>query len=131
MSELNSIPQKQTVEIETVKLDETTLKTVANLNSSITNIVTRIGEIYIRRNELSNEFKKLDELQLQFDAEFKSKNDELVEFFDTMDEKYPQGRLNLQEGTIQYQPGAPTRKQIAEQQRQQMANGSNDMKVVN
>jgi hypothetical protein len=128
MSELDSIPQKQTVEIEIVKLDETTLKNVVDLNSTITNIVTKIGEIYIRRNEINDEFKKLDELQIQFDSEFKSKNDELVQLFDALDEKYPQGRLNLQDGTIQYQPGAPTRKQQRQQISQQ---SSQEMKVVN
>jgi hypothetical protein len=128
MSELDSIPQKQNVEIEIVKLDETTLKNVVDLNSAITNTITRIGEIYIRRNELNNEFKKLDELQIQFDSDFKSKNDELMQFLDTLDDKYPQGRINLQDGTIQYQPGAPTRKQQKEQLLQQ---SSQEMKVVN
>jgi hypothetical protein len=46
-----------------------------------------------------------------------------------LDEKYPQGRINLQDGTIQYQPGAPTRKQQAEQQAQQQQS-SNGVKVV-
>jgi hypothetical protein len=50
---------------------------------------------------------------------------------DALDDKYPQGRINLKDGIIQYQPGAPSRKQLAEQQKQQMANGSSDMKVVN
>jgi hypothetical protein len=45
-----------------------------------------------------------------------------------LDDKYPQSRLNLQDGTIQYQPGAPTRKQQAEQQAQQQSAGA--MKVV-
>ena len=39
----------------------------------------------------------------------------------------------MQDGTIQYQPGAPTRKQVAEmqrQQQQQMPDGTSGMKVV-
>ena len=45
-----------------------------------------------------------------------------------MDDRYPQGRINLQDGTIQYQPGAPTRKQQAEQQANPQAQPSG-MKV--
>lgn len=127
MSELDNIPQKQNVEIEIVKLDESTINTVVELNNNIANIVSRFGEIYIRRNEITDELKKLDELQSQFDLEFKAKNEELLEFLDVLDEKYPQGRINLQEGTIQYQPGAPSRKQQRMQTSQPSSQG---MKVV-
>ncbi len=127
MSGLDNIPQKQNVEIEIVKLDEGTLNTVSELNNNIANIISRFGEIYIRRNELNDELKKLEELQTQFDAEFKLKNDELLEFLDALDEKYPQGRINLQDGTIQYQPGAPSRKQQRLQASQPSSQG---LKVV-
>jgi hypothetical protein len=60
--------------------------------------------------------------------EFKSINFQLKEIIEALDDRYPQGRINLQDGTIQYQPGAPTRKQQAEQQAQQ-SSGSG-MKVV-
>jgi hypothetical protein len=128
MSELDKIPQKQNVEIETIKLDETTLKTLTDLNSNIANIVTKFGEIYVRKNELNEESKKLDELQIQLDAEFKVKNAELVEFVDNLDEKYPQARINLQEGLVQYQPGAPSRKQ---QRLQATQPSSQEVKAVN
>ena len=126
MAGLDNIPQKQNVEIEIVKMDEATLNTLTELNNNITGIVSRFGEIYIRRNEISDELKKLDELQIQFDSDFKIKNSELMEFVDALDEKYPQSRINLQEGTIQYQPGAPSRKQVVQQQSSQQG-----MKVVN
>jgi hypothetical protein len=128
MSELDKIPQKQTVEIETIKLDEPTLKTLVDLNSNISSIVTKFGEIYVRRNELNQELKKLDELQIELDSEFKSKNAELVEFVDNLDDKYPQARINLQEGLIQFQPGAPTRKQ---QRLQATQPSSQEVKAVN
>lgn len=116
MSELDKIPQKQNVEIETVKLDETTLKKLVDLNGVIANIVSKFGEIYVRRNELNEELKRLDELQSDLDSEFKTKNNELLDAVNALDDTYPQGRINLKEGTVQYQPGAPSRKQIAEQQ---------------
>ena len=128
MSELDKIPQKQTVEIETIKLDEPTLKTLVDLNNNISNIVTKFGEIYVRRNEINQEFKKLDELQIELDSEFKAKNAELVEFVDNLDEKYPQASINLQDGLVQFLPGAPTRKQ---QRLQSTQPSSQEVKAVN
>jgi predicted nuclease with TOPRIM domain len=131
MSELNSIPQKTTVEIETVKLDEAVLKNLTELNQKSTNIINEFGQIYIRKDEIHEEMARLDDFLQTGKEEFKAINLQLKEVIDSLDDKYPQGRINLKDGTIQYQPGALSRKQIAEQQKQQMANGSNDMKVVN
>ena len=48
-----------------------------------------------------------------------------------IDEKYPQGRINIADGTVQYQPGAPTRKQQEEMQAQERQQAqSSDFKVV-
>ena len=129
MAELDKIPQKQAVEIETVKMEDSVLKNVTELNNQVANIISRFGEIYIRRNELQADLKRLDELQIQFDDEFKAKNDELREVLDALDDKYPQGRLNLQDGTITFQPGAPSRKQL-QQPPQQVSSASSGMKVV-
>jgi hypothetical protein len=131
MSELDNIPQKTTVEIETVKLDEAVLKNITELNQKSANIINEFGQIYIRKEEIQEEMIKLDEFLQSGKDEFKAVNLQLKEVIDALDDKYPQGRINLKDGIIQYQPGAPSRKQIAEQQKQQMANGSNDMKVVN
>jgi len=131
MSELDNIPQKQTVEIEIVKLDEAVLKNITELNQKSANIINEFGQIYIRKEEIQEEMIKLDEFLQSGKDEFKAVNLQLKEVIDALDDKYPQGRINLKDGIIQYQPGAPSRKQLAEQQKQQMANGSGDMKVVN
>jgi len=72
---------------------------------------------------------RMDDFLEKGEDEFKVLNSELRDVIDGLDEKYPQGRINMQDGTIQYQPGAPTRKQLAEQQRQQAAEASG-VKVV-
>jgi hypothetical protein len=128
MAALDSIPQKQTIEIETVKLDETLLKNVTDLNQKSANIINEFGQIYIRRREIQEELISLDDYLLKGEEELKATSLELKEIFDALDDKYPQGRINIQDGTIQYQPGAPTRKQQAEQQAQQQSAGA--MKVV-
>ena len=116
MAALDNIPQKQSIEIEIVKLDENVLKTITDLNQKSNTIISDFGNIYIRKKELQEELVRLDSLLEESEVQFKSVNAELKEVADELDEKYPQGRINIQDGTIQYQPGALSRKQLAEKQ---------------
>ena len=128
MAELDSIPQKQTIEIETVKLDENLFNTILELQQKINLYIADFGQIYVRKKEIEDEMLRLNELTEKTEDEFKAANQQLKELLDSLDDKYPQGRINLTEGVVQYQPGAPTRKQLAEQQAQQAQSGG--MKVV-
>ena len=130
MAELDNIPQKQTIEIEMAKLDESVVKTITELNQKSNALISDFGSIYIRKKEIAEELVRLDAILEDAEAQFKSVNAELKEVVDALDEKYPQGRINLQEGMIQYQPGALTRKQLAEQQTQQAQQAASGMKVV-
>ena len=131
MAGLDNIPQKQSIEIEIVKLDENVLNSITELNQKSANIISEFGQIYIRKDELQEELIKLEEFLVTGKDEFKATNLQLKEIVDALDDKYPQGRINLQDGTIQYQPGAPTRKQLAEQQAKQAQEAqSSGMKVV-
>lgn len=126
---LDNIPTKQTVELETVKLDETTLKEITELNADLNGIVSRFGEIYLRKKDIQNELESLEKMTESFEDEFRAKNSQMKDILDSLDDKYPQGRLNLQDGTVTYQPGAPSRKQI--QQNQQAApSAPSNLKVV-
>lgn len=114
---LDNIPVKSSVEIETVKLDKEVADKIQGINIILNNYVSEFGAVYLRRKDLLNELEKLETYLQTLEKEFKSKNDELKVVLDEVDEKYPQGRINIQEGTVQYQPGLPTRKQLAEQQK--------------
>jgi len=129
MAELDNIPQKQSVEIEIVKLEESVLTSITELNQKINTIISDFGNIYIRKKEIEEELKRLDTILEESEAKFKLTNQELKSVLDALDDKYPQGRINIQDGTIQYQPGAPTRKQQQAEQAQQQ-NGASDFKVV-
>jgi hypothetical protein len=117
MAELDTIPQKQSIEIEIAKIDSDVMETIQKLNQEVNNYLLDFGQIYIRRKEISDELIRLDEILEKSEEGFKLTNSQLREVMDALDDKYPQGRINIQDGTIQYQPGAPTRKQIAEEQR--------------
>jgi len=129
MAELDKIPQKQSIEIESVKLDEGVLKSITELNQKAAAIIQDFGKIYVRKKEIELDIISMDEFLVQGQEELAATNKELRDIIDALDEQYPQGRINIQDGTIQYQPGAPTRKQQAEQQRQQSGDTSS-MKVV-
>jgi hypothetical protein len=129
MAELDKIPQKQSIEIELVKLDEDVLKSITELNQKASAIIQEFGKIYVRKKEIELDIISMDEFLVQGQEELAATNKELRDIIDALDEQYPQGRINLQDGTIQYQPGAPTRKQLAEQQAQQSGN-TESMKVV-
>ena len=118
MAELDKVPQKQSIDIETVKLDEVLLEKITELNKKSNMLINDFGSIYIRKKELHSDIERLDSLLEKAEAEFKLINEELKDAGDEIDEKYPQSRINLQDGTVQYQPGAPTRKQLLEQQQQ-------------
>ena len=131
MAELDKIPQKQSIEIELVKLDEKVLESINELNQKAAAIIQEFGKVYVRKKEIELDIISMDEFLVQGQEELAATNKELRDILDALDEQYPQGRINIQDGTIQYQPGAPTRKQQAEQQAQQAQQpASSGMKVV-
>jgi hypothetical protein len=131
MAGLDNIPQQQQITIETAKIEADVLKSINDLNQKINSLIIEFGQIHIRKKEIHEEIVRMDDFLEKGEDEFKVLNSELREVIDGLDEKYPQGRINIQDGTIQYQPGAPTRKQLAEMQRQQQTESNgNGMKVV-
>jgi predicted nuclease with TOPRIM domain len=114
-----NVPQIQNVEIATAKLDEDVIKQIQELNQKSNALVQEFGAIYIRKKQIEAEIKRMDDFLETAEGEYAGAQQQLNEIAEQIDEKYPQGRINIQEGTVQYQPGAPSRKQLAEQQAQQ------------
>lgn len=98
-------PQTATIELTTEKVEETKLESIKELNGKLTNIVNAFGQMYLRRKELSDELERIEEGFQRAEDDFKSTNAELKEILDELERKYPAGRLDLQNGTITYQPG--------------------------
>jgi hypothetical protein len=131
MAGLDNVPQQQQITIETAKIDADILNSINDYNQKIQSLIVEFGQIHIRKKEINEEIIRMDDFLEKGEDEFKALNSQLREIIDGLDEKYPQ------DGTIQYQPGAPTRKQLAEMQRQQsqqsqqtMPDGSSGLKVV-
>ena len=116
MAELDNIPQTQTIEISSAKLEESIVKEIQELNQKSNLLINDFGSIYIRKKQIADELVRLDEILEKAEIDYAEIQTKLNAIGEQIDEKYPQGRINIQEGTVQYQPGAPTRKQLAEQQ---------------
>ena len=82
-------------------------------------------QIYLRKKELNEELEKLETTLAQAEDDFKETNDSLREELNALDKEYPRGQINLQEGTLTYNPA------IKEQLEQQANNlASDNIEVV-
>lgn len=118
MAELDKIPVKNSIQVETVKLDDETLDSIKKLNERSNIIIANCGNLYLRKKELVDEMERVENSLKLAEDEFKSTTLRLNEIGENVDEKYPQARINIQDGTVTYQPGAPSRKQQMAQQNQ-------------
>ena len=117
--------QKQQVELLTIELGEDTLNSIKEKNAKINDIVNAFGQIYLRKKELHEELEKLETTLAQAEDDFKESNEDLRKVLNSLEEEYPRGQINLQEGTLTYNPA------IKEQMQQQANNvASDEIEVV-
>jgi DNA repair ATPase RecN len=98
-------PQTTSIELATAKVEETKLESIKEINGKLNNIVSAFGQMYIRRKELNEELEKVEEGFQRAEEDFKTFNVELKTILDELEKQYPAGRLDLQNGSITYQPG--------------------------
>ena len=116
---------KKQIELLTIDLGEDTLNSIKEKNAKINDIVNVFGQIYLRKKELNEELEKLETTLAQAEDDFKETNDSLREELNALDKEYPRGQINLQEGTLTYNPA------IKEQMQQQANNlASDNIEVV-
>ena len=111
MAELDKIPQKQSIELESVKLENEIIEKIKDINKDLNALIGDFGQIYIRKKELNEEMERLDEILEKAENTFKDKNRELKTIVDSIEEKYPRHQIDLEQGVVIYQPGAPSRLQ--------------------
>jgi len=128
----DTMPVKETVEFESIKLDTESLNNLKDLNNKASVYVNDFGKIYLRKREIEDELENIKKALETGESEFKEINKNIQEIVDSIDDRYPQARIDITSGMVTYQPGAPTRRQQFEQQQQKMKEQSspNEMKVV-
>ena len=109
MGNLDTIPQKVSIELETVKLKEETVEKISTLNDTLNKCVSDLGSAYLRKKELQRDLDKLQDNTEAFEMQFEEHNKVLQDILDELEAEYPRGQINLKEGTITYQPGVPPR----------------------
>ena len=113
--------QKNQIEVITVELSEEKLNEIKEYQGQLNQIVNQLGQIHIRKNELHAEMEAIDEGVSKAEEEFKSINAEMRKELNKLERDYPRGQLNLEEGTITYNPAF---KEQQQQQMQQMQGGA-------
>ena len=68
--------------------------------------------MYLRRKELHEELEKIEEGFEKAEQDFKSTNAELKEILNDLEREYPRGQVDLQNGTVTYQPSLKTLQSI-------------------
>jgi hypothetical protein len=116
---------KKQIELLTIELSEEMLGSIKEKNAKTQDIVQAFGQIYLRRKELHEELEKLDSTLEQAEGDFKETQGELKEILSGLDKEYPRGQINLQDGTLTYNPAI---KEDMEKQANSVA--SSDIEVV-
>ena len=109
--------QKNQIELLTVELSEEKLNELKEYQGQLNQIVNQLGQMHIRRNELHSELEALDTGVSKAEEDFKSINGEMRKELNKLEKDYPRGQLNLEDGTITYNPA------FKEQQQMQMQQG--------
>jgi hypothetical protein len=87
---------------KTEQLDQPILDQIRELNNYKNVLTNTFGQIYVRRQELSEEMDKLYELEEESNASFKKTTKELQDILDKLGEKYNRGAVDINSGTITY-----------------------------
>jgi len=109
--------QKTSIDLVTVELDEKKLNEIKGYNSSLQNLMTQIGQLHIRRNELNKELERIEEAFTQSETTFKETNSELRKELNKLERDYPRGQLDMDKGTITYNKAL--KEQLQQQAQQQ------------
>ena len=109
--------EKQQIELVTITLDEGVINPIREQNNKLNQMVSTFGQLYIREKELSEELELLHTDREKLEGDFKSENEEMRKMVGALEKEYPRGQLDLQKGSITYNPAVV--EQIKNQQSQQ------------
>ena len=117
--------QKTSIDLVTVELSEEKVKELKTHNGQLQQLMTQIGELHIRRNELNSELERIGDAFSQSEERFKEINSELRKELNKLERDYPRGQLNLEKGTITYNKALKEQLEQQAQQQGGMPSGNN------
>ena len=96
--------QKTSIDLVTVELSKDKLNEIKGYNGQLQQLMTQIGELHIRKNQLHSDLERIDSAFAQAEENFKEVNSELRKELNKLERDYPRGQIDLQEGTVTYNP---------------------------
>jgi hypothetical protein len=84
------------MELQTEKLEEYQLINLKNLSTKKTELIYNIGELYLELSELKK-------IILGAETEYKQVSVELDTLLNDLNQKYPNGEIDLNEGSVTFQ----------------------------
>ena len=108
---------KTSIDLVTVELSEEKLNEIKSYNSQLNNLMTQIGQLHIRKNEMHSELERIEQAFAEAETNFKETNAEMRKELNKLERDYPRGQLDLENGTITYN------KSLKEQMMQQQQQG--------
>lgn len=82
------------------KLTDEQIEKLTNLQNKISESVLNIGEGHLRTRDLNLELTRINKLVSTFELEFDSLNVEYTQYLSDLEKIYPNGEINLVEGTV-------------------------------
>ena len=107
---------KTSIDLTTVELDKEKLNEIKGYNGQLQQVMTQIGELHIRRNQLQSDLERIEEAFTQAEENFKEVNSELRKELNKLERDYPRGQLDLEKGTVTYNKAIKEQMQQAQQQ---------------
>jgi len=108
--------QKTSIDLRTAELSEDKVKEIKGYNGQLQQLKGQNGELHIRKNQLHSDLERIEEAFTQAEENFKEVNSELRKELNKLERDYPRGQLDLEKGTVTYNPAI---KEQMEQQSQQ------------
>ena len=87
----------------TEKLQKETIDFIKNSQTEISEYVFQMGELTFKIREVTSQLTKLDEIKKEIEEKFDISALKLENAVQDILRKYPNGDINLEEGTITYE----------------------------
>jgi hypothetical protein len=84
------------------KLEQLVFDKLKSLQSDINLSIVTFGEIHLKRKELQSSLKQLDDYQLAIESNYDRFTSELEAELGELQKKYPNGEIDLSDGSILY-----------------------------
>jgi archaellum component FlaC len=85
------------------KLSDEQLQKIGDLQNKISETLLSLGEGHLRLRDLNSELERIKEIIKKYEQEFDSFNAQYNEILSDLEKQYPNGELDLAQGTVTFE----------------------------